>query len=175
MSGGTTKNNRRPARTNMNTLTLFKKVKAFVLDVDGVLTDGSLLLLDDGQQARTMYIRDGYALQLAVKRGYLVLVISGGESAAVRNRLNKLGVSDVHMAVIDKTAILRSFMQRHGLVTEEVKLKSPIPATINVKMSEDVTGFVGELVIVGAGHTDSLYSEKRHPLKRFWNKITKWF
>lgn len=120
MSGGTTKNNRRPARTNMNTLTLFKKVKAFVLDVDGVLTDGGLLLLDDGQQARTMYIRDGYALQLAVQRGYLVLVISGGESAAVRNRLNKLGVSDVHMAVIDKTAILRSFMQRHGLVTEQV-------------------------------------------------------
>ena len=50
----------------MNVLTNFKKIKAFVLDVDGVLTDGTLLLLEDGQMARRMNIKDGSALQLAI-------------------------------------------------------------------------------------------------------------
>ena len=72
-------------------LNLFKDIDTFVLDVDGVLTDGSLLLLDDGQQVRRMNIKDGYALQLAIRKGYRVLVISGGASEAVRSRLNKLG------------------------------------------------------------------------------------
>ena len=58
----------------MSILANFKEIKAFVLDVDGVLTDGSLLLLDDGQMARRMNIKDGYALQLAIKKGYHILV-----------------------------------------------------------------------------------------------------
>ena len=62
----------------MNILAKFKSIKTFVFDVDGVLTDGTLLILQDGQQARQMNIKDGYALQLAVKKGYRVVVISGG-------------------------------------------------------------------------------------------------
>ncbi len=76
----------------MNILASFKHIKAFVLDVDGVLTDGSLLVLDDGQMARRMNIKDGYALQLAIKNGYHILVISGGSSEAVRLRLEKLAL-----------------------------------------------------------------------------------
>ena len=104
----------------MNILSLFEPIRAFVLDVDGVLTDGLLLLLDDGQQARTMNIRDGYALQLAVKKGYHILVISGGESAAVRLRLEKLGVKHVYMGVSDKVSILEQFIQEKGLAKEEI-------------------------------------------------------
>lgn len=104
----------------MNILSLLKPVRAFALDVDGVLTDGSLVLLDDGQQARTMNIRDGYALQLAIKKGYHVLVISGGDSEAVKKRLQKLGVADVHMGVTDKVAILQQYMHLHGLSAKEV-------------------------------------------------------
>ena len=72
----------------MNVLSGFKKIQVFVLDVDGVLTNGNLLLLDDGQMARVMNIKDGYAMQLAIKKGYHILVISGGKSAAVKTRLN---------------------------------------------------------------------------------------
>lgn len=61
-----------------------------------------------------------------------------------------------------------------GLVTEEVRLKQPILSSIDVKMAADVTGLVGELVIVGESHTDAPYTEKSHPLKRFWKKITGW-
>jgi 3-deoxy-D-manno-octulosonate 8-phosphate phosphatase (KDO 8-P phosphatase) len=104
----------------MNVLSLFKNITTFVLDVDGVLTNGMLLVLNDGQMARQMNIKDGYALQLAVKKGYRVLVISGGASEAVKERLTKLGVAEVHMQVTNKKELLQQYMQQHQLVKEEV-------------------------------------------------------
>jgi len=59
----------------------FKHITTFVFDIDGVLTDGAVIVLPDGVLARRMNIKDGYALQLAVKKGYHVVVISGGNSA----------------------------------------------------------------------------------------------
>jgi len=104
----------------MNTLEKFKSITTFVFDVDGVLTDGSLLLLEDGQMARQMNIRDGYALQLAIKKGYRVLVISGGSSEAVSTRLNRLGVTDVFLPVENKSEVLREYISRHQLSKEEI-------------------------------------------------------
>ncbi len=104
----------------MNILANFREIKAFVLDVDGVLTDGMLLLLDDGQMCRRMNIKDGYAIQLAVKKGYHVLVISGGSSDAVKLRLQKLGVSAIHMQVTDKQQLLKRYVASNGLAWNEV-------------------------------------------------------
>ncbi|MBC7536564.1 MAG: HAD-IIIA family hydrolase [Ferruginibacter sp.] len=104
----------------MNVLANFTSVKAFVLDVDGVLTDGSLLLLDDGQMMRRMNIKDGYALQLAIKKGYHILIISGGSSDAVKLRLQKLGVNEVFMKVTDKKNMLISYVAKHNLLWEQV-------------------------------------------------------
>lgn len=101
-------------------LDLFQHITTFVFDIDGVLTDGSLLVLPDGVMARRMNIKDGYALQLAVKKGYHVVVISGGQSAEVRERLNKLGVKQVYMQVTDKSAVLQQFINEHGLSKEKV-------------------------------------------------------
>jgi 3-deoxy-D-manno-octulosonate 8-phosphate phosphatase (KDO 8-P phosphatase) len=104
----------------MNVLELFKPIKTFVFDVDGVLTNGMLLVLNDGQMARQMNIRDGYALQLAVKKGYRVAVISGGHSPAVKERLGKLGVVDVFMQVEDKVGCLQDYAMQHGLRWDEM-------------------------------------------------------
>ena len=104
----------------MNLLAAFKPIKLFVLDVDGVLTDGNLLILNDGQMARRMNIKDGYALQLAVKMGYRILVISGGESEAVKNRLVKLGITEVFMNALNKSNILVEYVNRHQLQWAEV-------------------------------------------------------
>ncbi len=104
----------------MNVLQLFKNITCFVLDVDGVLTDGSLLVLDDGQQVRKMNIKDGYALQLAVKKGYHILIISGGSSEAVRLRLQKLGVTEIHFNIKNKTETLLSYVQQHNLSWPQV-------------------------------------------------------
>ena len=83
-----------------------KNIKCFVFDVDGVLTNGTLIVMPNGVLIRTMNIRDGYALQLAVKKGYKVWVISGGHSDEVRQRLLQLGVLDVYMQVKNKAELL---------------------------------------------------------------------
>ncbi len=104
----------------MNVLELFKPINTFVFDVDGVLTDGTLLVLPNGVMARRMNIKDGYALQLAVKKGYHIVIISGGVSPEVQERLNKLGVTHVYMQVQDKVTVLTNFMQQHRLSKEQV-------------------------------------------------------
>ena len=94
----------------MNILEVFATVRTFVFDVDGVLTDGTLMLTEDGHMLRSMNIRDGYALQLAVKKGYKVWVISGGRSEAVRSRLMRLGVNDVHIGIENKVERLNELI-----------------------------------------------------------------
>lgn len=92
----------------------FQKITHFVFDVDGVLTDGKLLILPGGVMARTMNIKDGYALQLAIKKGYRVTIISGGNSNEVKERLTLLGVSEVYMQVTDKGSLLQSLMSKQN-------------------------------------------------------------
>ena len=104
----------------MNVLSHFKNIKLFVLDVDGVLTDGSLLLLNDGQMARRMNIKDGYALQLAIKKGYRILIISGGHSDAVKMRLEKLGITDIFFSVLNKKETLLKYISEHNLSWPQV-------------------------------------------------------
>ncbi len=96
-------------------LSAFAQITTFVFDVDGVLTDGTLLLLPDGEMARSMNIKDGFALQLAVKQGYPVFIISGGKSNLVKERLEKLGVVEVFMGVTDKKALLQQLLAKHNL------------------------------------------------------------
>ena len=91
-----------------------------MFDVDGVLTNGNLLIMPNGVMARTMNIKDGYALQLAIKKSYRVLIISGGESVEVRERLNRLGVFDVFMKVSDKAAVLHQYMIQHQIQHENI-------------------------------------------------------
>ena len=98
----------------------FRTISTFVFDVDGVLTDGTLLVLPGGVMARRMNIKDGYALQLAVKKGYKVVVISGGHSDEVRDRLRKLGVTHVWMQVENKVEVLLRFLQEQQLTKAEV-------------------------------------------------------
>jgi len=104
----------------MNLLDLFKSVTTFVFDVDGVLTDGTLTVLPGGIMARKMNVKDGYALQLAVKRGYNVVIISGGFSDEVADRLNKLGVSQVFMKATDKVTVLSNYLNEKQLSWQEV-------------------------------------------------------
>src|SRR3954463_7448164 len=103
-----------------NVLELLKKVTTFVFDVDGVLTNGTILIMPNGLMARQMNIKDGYALQLAVKKNYHVVVISGGNSAEVKERMQLLGVKDVYMRIMDKKICLEEYMLVNNLRREEV-------------------------------------------------------
>lgn len=95
----------------MNVLSLFPTIKVFAFDVDGVLTDGTLYLMPEGEMVRRMNIKDGYALQLAIKKGYEVVIISGGQSELVKERLHKLGIQHVYMQVHDKKQVMLEFLK----------------------------------------------------------------
>jgi 3-deoxy-D-manno-octulosonate 8-phosphate phosphatase (KDO 8-P phosphatase) len=101
-------------------LHLFKTIKTFIFDVDGVLATDGLLVMPDGEFLRTMNSKDGYALQLAVKKGYDVVIISGGNSKPVEQRLIKLGVKDVFMGVHDKKPLLQQYATQHNLSFTEI-------------------------------------------------------
>jgi 3-deoxy-D-manno-octulosonate 8-phosphate phosphatase (KDO 8-P phosphatase) len=104
----------------MNILALFKPITTFVFDVDGVLTDGTVQLLPNGEQSRKMSIRDGYALQLAIKKGYRIAIISGGKSESVVSRLQGLGIKDIYTGITDKQEKLQDYVFEHDLRWEEV-------------------------------------------------------
>lgn len=101
-------------------LDLFKGITTFVFDVDGVLTDGTLFVFDNGEQVRRMNIKDGYALQLAVKKGYRVAIFSGSVSEAVVTRLTRLGITDVFMNVKDKKSAMEDYFARHSVDWKQV-------------------------------------------------------
>jgi len=104
----------------MGLLERLQKVKAFVFDVDGVLTDGTLYVFDNGEQVRRMSIKDGFALQLAVKKGYRIIIVSGAFSQAVINRLNKLGIEDVFMKITNKKEKIEELLREYQLDWSEV-------------------------------------------------------
>ncbi len=116
-------------------LSQFKLVKTFVFDMDGVLTDGNLLVQDDQNWVRQMNVKDGYALQSAVKLGYNVMVISGSESVAVENRLKKLGLTQVFMNIKNKEIFLKDFAEKnHLLLSEMLFMGDDIPDYQCMKM-----------------------------------------
>ena len=99
----------------MNVLELFKPIKTFIFDVDGVLTNSHLLAMEDGSLLRSVNIKDGYALQLAVKKGYQMWIISGGSSDAIKTRFENLGMQEVHIRVKDKKALLLELAAKHNI------------------------------------------------------------
>jgi 3-deoxy-D-manno-octulosonate 8-phosphate phosphatase (KDO 8-P phosphatase) len=99
---------------------LLKEIKAFVFDIDGVMTDGTLLITEDGNLLRTLHIRDGYALRRLILSGYHLAVISGGRSAGVVKRLQDLGVTDIFMDAQEKEGVLQDWMLRHGILASSL-------------------------------------------------------
>ena len=96
------------------------KIKAFAFDVDGVFSDCKINLNPTGEMVRTMNIKDGYAVQLAVKKGYPIAVITGGHSRAVKKRFSYLGVKFIYLHSASKMADFNDFLKRNNLQASEV-------------------------------------------------------
>lgn len=96
------------------------KIKAFIFDVDGVLSSSRITLAADGDPMRTVNIKDGYALQLAVKKGFEVGIITGGYTEAVRTRYERLGIRHIYMRSSVKLKDYEDFLMLTCLKDEEV-------------------------------------------------------
>lgn len=104
----------------MNYKTSLHTIKLFAFDYDGVFSGGTILLMPDGAQVRTASVRDGFAVQWAVKQGLELALITGGKEEAVKTRLGKLGVQHLHLGASDKLAVVTELVERLGLQMEEV-------------------------------------------------------
>ena len=96
------------------------KIKAIIFDVDGVLSAETITLDTSGEPLRTVNIKDGYAIQLAMKMGLRIVILTGGDTKAVRVRYEHLGVEDIYMKCAVKINSYNEFTQKYGLSDEEV-------------------------------------------------------
>lgn len=97
-----------------------QRITTFCFDVDGVFTNNTVWLMPDGEQVRPANVRDGYAVQLAVKMGYNVAIITGGKSEGVRLRFEGLGVKDVFMGSSNKPEVLIAYLTEKKIHFDEV-------------------------------------------------------
>ncbi len=97
-----------------------KKIKGIAFDVDGVLSPSTIPLSPEGEPLRMVSIKDGYALQLAVKKGLKIAIITGGSTKAVDVRFRGLGIEDVYLGASMKLPILHQWMEDNGLEAAEV-------------------------------------------------------
>lgn len=99
---------------------LLKHINTFVFDYDGVLTDGTIILLNEGEPLRTANVKDGYAIQLAIKKDYRIAMISGGKSKSMLNRFSALNLKDVFLGVENKLKIYKDYITEHNINPENV-------------------------------------------------------
>lgn len=104
----------------MNYLEKLKNIRAFVFDVDGVFTDGSIYLLPGGNMCRVMNVLDGYAVVKALKNHFKIGIITGGDDPEVRNRIHYLGITDYYAKSSDKLKDFDDFKTKYGLENHEI-------------------------------------------------------
>lgn len=99
---------------------LLPNITTFIFDVDGVLTNGKVLITSQGEMYREMDTKDGYALKCALVQGYKVCIISGGTNEGVRNRLKALGIYDIYLGAHHKQEPFEDLMDSYDLKPEEI-------------------------------------------------------
>ena len=95
-------------------------IKAFVFDFDGVMTDGSIWTYGDNEAVRCGNVKDGYAIQYAVKKGYIIALISGATSLSINNRMEALGVKQIYTGCANKMETYRKFLETNNLQEHQV-------------------------------------------------------
>lgn len=121
-------------------------ITTFIFDFDGVLTDGKVTVINEHEQLRSAYVKDGYALQYAVKKGYRIAIISGGKSQSMSMRMESLGIKDVFLGVHDKVDIFKKYLTDNHLDASEV-----------IYMGDDIPDYpVMKLVAVAACPADAV-------------------
>ena len=100
--------------------TYLSQITTFVFDVDGVLTDGTVLVTSEGDLLRKMNIQDGYALKTAVQKGYNICIITGGTNEGVGLRLRGLGLKEINLGAHNKVEILNEYLEKNNIPAESV-------------------------------------------------------
>lgn len=112
-----------------------RQITTFIFDVDGVLTNGYMLVTTSGELLRSMSVRDGFALKKAAQSGFKVCIISGGKNEGVRQRLKGLGITEVFLGIDHKVKTLNNFFKKHDIDPQNVAyMGDDIPDTAPMKL-----------------------------------------
>ena len=95
--------------------TPWRRVRALIMDVDGVLTDGGLYYTENGDELKRFDVRDGQGLVLLRQAGILTAIVTGKRTTLVARRADELGIAEVHQAVSDKGATVTALLARHAV------------------------------------------------------------
>ena len=135
------------------------KIKAIIFDIDGVLSSETITLSSEGLPLRTVNIKDGYAIQLAMKLGLRIAILTGANVASVRVRYEGLGVEDIYLGCAVKIETYNQFVAKYGLKDEEV-----------MYMGDDIPDNLNCLCIIAVGHwTDERKPQAEDRLK--WENV----
>lgn len=96
------------------------KIKAFIFDVDGVLSTEVLSLNTNGDPMRTVNIKDGYAIHMAVKLGFPIAIITGGDCENIKKRYERLGIEDIYMKSFNKLERFNEWIEKKNLKADEI-------------------------------------------------------
>ena len=99
---------------------IMNQITTFIFDVDGVLTDSSVHVTENGEMLRIMNIRDGFAMKAAIESGYHICIISGGNNEGVRIRLRNLGITDIYLASPNKVKTFTEYTELYNIKPEDV-------------------------------------------------------
>lgn len=99
---------------------LLPSIKTFIFDVDGVLTDGKILITNEGELLRSFDTKDGYAMKCALVQGYKIVIISGGRNQGVEERFKELGVFDIYMGIHYKLDAFQDLLDNYDLDPETI-------------------------------------------------------
>ena len=105
---------------NKNYKKLLKKITTFILDVDGVLTNGKILITSKGKMLREMNTKDGFIIKYALDEGFKIFIISGGTNKGVRERLKDLGIEEIFLGKDSKNSTYEMLIKKHNLNENEI-------------------------------------------------------
>lgn len=97
-----------------------KKIKLIILDVDGVMTDGGIILDNDGNEFKVFHVRDGHGVKMAQKAGIKIAILTGRNSKVVQRRAEELGITDIYQGVHKKSAVYKSLLRKYNCSDENV-------------------------------------------------------
>ncbi len=97
-----------------------RNIKLLILDVDGVLTDGSIILDNAGNEYKSFHVRDGHGIKMLINAGLNVAIITGRHSGVVSRRAQELGITEVFQKCFDKNAVFSGLIKKYSLSEIEV-------------------------------------------------------
>lgn len=103
-----------------NYKSILKNIKTLIFDIDGVFTDNRVILIPGMEPVRTFSARDGYALHYAIKKGLRIVIITGGKSESVEERLHEMGVNEIYVGIKNKEKKLQEFIAETNSNIDEI-------------------------------------------------------